>query len=88
MKNHQADEKRVEQAAKRILIRDLSDGEKTVANGSYKRLLEYYRMHEDEAKQLLTVGERKPEADLSVSEVAALTMLCNQLFNLDEVLNK
>ncbi len=88
IKGQQDDDKRVEQVAKHILVRNLSEAEKTVASGSYKRLLDYYRMHEDEAKQLLTVGERKPEAELPASDVAALTMLCNQLFNLDEVLNK
>jgi hypothetical protein len=80
--------KRVEQAANNILLRPLTKEEKTVALGSHKRLFEFYSMHEDDAKKLVGVGEKKADPALPASDVAALTMLCNQLLNLDEVLNK
>jgi hypothetical protein len=37
---------------------------------------------------LIAFGESKPDAKLDASELAAWTMLANQLMNLDEVLNK
>jgi hypothetical protein len=42
----------------------------------------------DEAKKLLSVGEHKSDPKLKAEELAAWAMLCNQLMNLDEVLNK
>jgi mono/diheme cytochrome c family protein len=40
------------------------------------------------AKQLIAVGELKPDAKLNPSELAAWTMIANLLLNLDEVINK
>lgn len=40
------------------------------------------------AKQLISVGELKPDATLNPSELAAWTMLANLVLNLDEVINK
>ncbi len=40
------------------------------------------------AKQLINVGELKPDATLNPSELAAWTMIANLVLNLDEVLNK
>ncbi len=50
-------------------------------------LLAYYREHPAEAAQLVAVGESKPDR-VSPVELAAWTMLANELMNLDEVLNK
>jgi hypothetical protein len=44
--------------------------------------------HKADASKLLTVGESKADATLPVDKFAALTVLANELFNLDEVLNK
>jgi Protein of unknown function (DUF1553)/Protein of unknown function (DUF1549)/Concanavalin A-like lectin/glucanases superfamily/Planctomycete cytochrome C len=74
--------------ARRILFRPLNHAEQAIVNTSYQRLLEFYQKHDTEAKALIAVGEKKADATLAVSELAALTMLANQLFNLDEVLNK
>ena len=38
--------------------------------------------------QFFAVGESKPEAGVDPAQLAAYTMIANQLFNLDEVLNK
>ena len=45
-------------------------------------------LHPADAKQLIAVGESKPDPALDVSTLAAWTMLANELMNLDEVLNK
>jgi hypothetical protein len=51
-------------------------------------LYEYFKQNPDGAKALLAVGETKSDASLDAAELAAWTMMVNQLLNLDEVLNK
>ena len=51
-------------------------------------LLAFYEKQPDEAKQFLSVGESKLDGGVSLPHLAALTMIANQLLNLDEVLNK
>ncbi len=48
----------------------------------------HYVSHAADAEALLKVGESKADDKLSQPESAAWTMVCNQLMNLDEVLNK
>ena len=55
---------------------------------SHSKLLAHYQGNVDAAKALIAVGERKADAALPPAELAAMTMLCNALLNLDEVLNK
>ena len=40
------------------------------------------------AKELIAVGESKPDEKLDAVEVATWTMIANLILNLDEVLNK
>ena len=42
----------------------------------------------EDAKKLNAVGEMKADASLDPPTLAAWTMLCNELMNLDEVLDK
>ena len=58
-------------------------------------LLETFQIHYQEleanpeaAKELIAVGESKPDEALDAVEVAAWTMIANLILNLDEVLNK
>jgi mono/diheme cytochrome c family protein len=55
---------------------------------AYKDHLAAYTRDESKARQLISVGELKPDAKLKASEVAAWTMIANLLLNLDEVINK
>jgi len=66
----------------------LNDQERAVVLSSKKKLLEYYQSNQDHALALITVGASKADEKLAVAELAAWTMVCNQLMNLDEVLNK
>jgi hypothetical protein len=50
--------------------------------------LNRFSSHEDEARKLLAVGESKADESLPVLEFAALTMVANEVMNLDEVLTK
>ncbi|MCC7064352.1 MAG: DUF1553 domain-containing protein, partial [Planctomycetes bacterium] len=79
---------RVAEAGRRILLRPFTATEAALVQDSHTRLLAHYRAHGEDAKALLGVGERRPDAGLDPVEVAAMTMLCNALLNLDEALNK
>lgn len=74
--------------ARRVLCRPLKDVEKPVIQASENDLLAFYRSRPDDAKALIAVGESKADAKLNPAELAAWTMVCNQMLNLDEVLNK
>jgi hypothetical protein len=88
MKAGKDDAERQAFAARRILARPLNAAEAQVVARIHAKLLERYRAKPDEAKALLAVGETKADATLDASALAALTMTCNELLNLDEVLNK
>ena len=51
-------------------------------------LLAFYQQQPDQAQQLISLGESKADASLNPGELAAWTMLVNELMNLDEVLTK
>ena len=89
LKNSQtADEDRLQWLAERLLCRPFRAEELSLVTQSLTRLRAWYAGHEAEARQLIQTGESTPDPELSVGELAAWTMLCNQLLNLDEVLNK
>jgi hypothetical protein len=74
--------------ARRLLARPLRPEEVKVVSGVLNDLLAHYKSHADEAKKLIAVGESKADPALDAGTLAAWTMLANELFNLDEVLNK
>jgi hypothetical protein len=82
------DDKRIEFVAKRLLSRSFTEKELPIVKGSLAELTKEFAAKPDEAKKLLTVGDHKSDPKLKAEELAAWTMLCNQLMNLDEVLNK
>ncbi len=70
------------------LSRPFDERERKIARGSYEDFFAYYSTHNAEAAKLLRAGESKPDASLPAPELAAWTMLANQVLNLDEALNK
>jgi hypothetical protein len=74
--------------AKRLLARPLRPEEVEVVREVYRDLLMHYHWRPTEAKKLIAVGESKADPKLDPAELAAWTMVANQLMNLDEVLNK
>jgi hypothetical protein len=74
--------------AQRVLCRPLSQQEQAIVLNSQRQLLAYYQSHPADAQALISVGQSKVAEELDVAELAAWTMVCNQLMNLDEVLNK
>jgi hypothetical protein len=81
-------ESRIDLAARRLLARPMTPEEVKVVRDSLDGLLDYYKAHPEDAAKLIAVGESKPDATLDAPELAAWTMLANELMNLDEVLNK
>jgi hypothetical protein len=79
---------RVDYLAKRILIRPLTPEERGIARKAYDDFERYYLAHPEDAGKFLDFGERKGDPGLPAGEYAALTMVANQLFNLDEALNQ
>jgi hypothetical protein len=74
--------------ATRLLARDLQPKELAVVSKSYHDYLSYYEATPQDAAKLLSVGESASNPSLPKAEFAAMTMVANELMNLDEVLVK
>jgi hypothetical protein len=74
--------------ARRVLCRPLSAAEREIVLASQQDLLEHYLSHPDDVGKLLAIGESAAKEELDHAQLAAWTMVCNELLNLDEVLNK
>jgi mono/diheme cytochrome c family protein len=81
-------ETRIDFMARRLLCRPLRPEETKVVRDNLSELLAFYQAHPEDARKLLTVGEDPVDPALAPPELAAWTMVANELLNLDEVLNK
>ncbi|MCI0423887.1 MAG: DUF1553 domain-containing protein, partial [Acidobacteria bacterium] len=72
----------------RLLARRFEQNERRIAQRAFQDYLTYYAAHPDDAKKLLSTGESKANQTLPAARLAALSMVANQVMNLDEVLNK
>ena len=86
--NNFNDDRVAEQIAWNALCRSLTLSERAIVQASKDQFLAYYQANPDEARQLVSVGQSPLDDQLNVSQLAAWTMVCNQILNLDEVLNK
>jgi hypothetical protein len=82
------DAARTDFVARRILCRPLQPAEAAVVAKTRAALVAHYQAKPEDAKALIAVGESKADPAVDAGLLAAWTMTCNQLFNLDEVLNK
>jgi hypothetical protein len=74
--------------ANRLLTRDLDQKERAIVAQSYRDYLAYYESDAGSATKLISVGESKTDSALPKPQLAAMTMVANELMNLDEVLVK
>lgn len=79
---------RIKFIVKSVLCRDADAQELTVLKSAYDEQLKNYTKNPAEADKLLAVGESKPNEKLNKPELAALTMVANIVFNLDEAVTK
>jgi hypothetical protein len=82
------EDKALEEIALRLLSRSLTSEEKVIVKHTLAEMGGFYQQEPQAVKQLLSIGESKPSAAIPGSQLAAMTMVANQLMNLDEVLNK
>jgi hypothetical protein len=82
------DEQTLDLIARRVLSRPLREQETALLDSSRLALLSHYQSKPEDAAALLGIGATPPDKSLNPSVLAAWTMVCNQLMNLDEVLNK
>ena len=82
------DDDRLDFVARRLLCRPLRSEELPIVKSSLAELLAYYAGNVEDAKKLIAVGESKADPAVDPAQLAAWTMVVNELMNLDEVLNK
>jgi hypothetical protein len=74
--------------AERVLLRPLKEAEYKILQDTAAELEKQFAQDAKSATAFLSVGETKADPNLPVPQLAALTMVANQLLNLDEALNK
>ncbi|MFO0802436.1 MAG: DUF1553 domain-containing protein [Gemmataceae bacterium] len=79
---------RLDFIARRLLARPFTPEELKIVEPILNELLAGYKSKPEDAKKLIAFGESKADPSLDVAQLAAYTMVVNQLMNLDEVLNK
>ncbi len=88
LKTSADDPARLNFIARRVLARPFSEKEMSIVKKILDELLNTYNENPDDARALLEVGETKPDPKANAPILAAWTMVCNQILNLDEALNK
>lgn len=71
-----------------VLGRPMTPREAGILRESHAELAAHYAADPEAAEQLIGVGDSEPAADLDPVALAAWTMVCNQVMNLDEAITK
>ena len=85
------DAKVVDFIIEKTLARPVKPAEREVLLSSRRDFLKHYEAKPEDAAALLGVGESKPAllaAQVTPAQLASWTMVCNEVLNLDEMLNK
>ena len=72
----------------RVLARTFTPAERKIVRRAYDDFVTHYKAEPAAAAKLLAVGASAADRSLPAPELAALTMVANQIFSLDEALNK
>ena len=81
-----SDENRIRFGFRLLTARPPSRDEQTVLSRALDRNRVHYVKNIDAAKALIGMGESTPDPNLDPAEVAAYTLVCNLMLNLDEVI--
>ncbi|MFM7037745.1 MAG: PSD1 and planctomycete cytochrome C domain-containing protein [Planctomycetaceae bacterium] len=79
-----SDLQRLQQLFQIVLSRQPADAELPLLQQALERQREHYANHPADARLLIRNGESRPSESLDPTELAAWTMLCNLVLNLDE----
>ncbi len=74
--------------ADRVLCRPMNAKEQSILLADKAEYLAYYQSKPDDAKAFIAVGESPLDEKIDAAELAAWTLVSNQVMNLDEALNK
>jgi hypothetical protein len=88
MQKAKTPEERINAIAMALLSRTMSNNEFKVIKLTFDRAMERFTASPEAAQKLITVGESKPTPSLPASELAAWSIVANQILNMDETLNK
>ena len=88
MKAAKDDDARIDFVSSRLISRPFKPEERAIVKASLADLRANYREKPADARKLVAYGESKADPTLDAAELAAWTMLVNELSNLDEMLNK
>lgn len=78
----------IDDIARHLLVRSLTPAERTVVTDTFQSAARHYADQSVEAARLISVGESRITSAFPEPTLAAMTLVANQLMNLDEVLNK
>ena len=81
-------EQRFQFMAGQLLSRSLNQRELEITQRAYRDYMSFYDSNPSEARKLIAVGDSKADESVPAPDFAALTMVANQLMNMDEVLTK
>ncbi len=79
---------RLDEMAMRVISRPLREAEAAVLRDSLTEMRAHYDVNPADATALITAGESRPDPSLAPAELAAWTVIANELLNLDEALTK
>ncbi len=79
---------RLDLMTRRLLNRTFATEERTTVKSTYEDALNYYQENPEQARLAIAVGEKKIPEDAPAIELAAWTLIANQLFNLDETVTR
>ncbi len=79
---------RIDRMSEILLAHDPAPRTRTVLEASLDQMQKHYAMDPKAAHALVHEGESKPAANIPEPELAAWTMVANEMLNLDETLNK
>ena len=74
--------------ARQVLARDFSEAERKIVIADFEHYLQHYQQHAEDAKALITVGQAPNYQSHDPVSLASWTLVCNQVLNLDEAINK
>jgi len=88
MKENKTAETRIHAIAEALLARPMTNDELDIVKLTFARAKEEFTTSPESAQKLITVGESEPDPSLPAAELAAWSLVANQILNMDETLNK